>query len=115
MRSSLSREPKSPPGRRKQIHPNGAVEKGVASAGHYKVHVSCDEGGFELGEHLLSKQLIIVFRKLPDLAFAGRLEAMGFDHCDDERTFTIDATRANRQQACKLAEDYVGQSGGRRR
>jgi hypothetical protein len=84
------------------------------SANHfYRVLVSCPENGFELAEHLLSKQLMFVFENLPDLEFASKLEATGFAHMFDEHIFTIDATPSYRNRAIKLATEYKELSRGR--
>jgi hypothetical protein len=39
---------------------------------------------------------------------AGELEAMGFDHSDDEWVFNTDATSPARVKAIRIAEKYHG-------
>ena len=73
------------------------------------------EAGFELGEHALSKQLLFIFKGLPNVALAGELEAMGFDHTDDERMFTVDAIASKRQKALQLARRYGSNAQGQAR
>lgn len=79
---------------------------------HYRTLVDCPRNRFELGEHLLSKQLIFVFRGLPELDLAGALEAIGFDHTADEHTFTVKASTASRKKAVDLALQWGGKATG---
>jgi hypothetical protein len=81
----------------------------------YKVLFSAPTKGFELAEHKLSKQLLFVFRAMPELDLAGELEMMGFDRTDDERMYTLDATPGNKLRALKLAERYGGTRQGNAR
>ena len=93
----------------------GSKAKGSPAAPYYRVHLSSPAAGFEFGEHLLSKQLIFVFSRIPPLEFAAMLEAIGFDHSSDERTFTTDASAATRRKAHQIALQFSPESQGRRR
>jgi hypothetical protein len=77
--------------------------------------LSCPAHGFEIAEHLLSKQLLFVFSGIPDLTLAGKLEAIGFDHTNDERMFTINCTTITRRKVLTLAQQVSGQSEGMKR
>jgi len=97
-----------PPHRRNHAS-RSRVAPRADSCPQYKILLRAPTAGFELAEHQLSKQLLFVFSHPPALDFAGQLEAMGFDHTDDERTFTQDATASNRRKALKLAQKYSGE------
>lgn len=86
--------------------PDGRREEPTQPNRFYKVLLTAADRSFELAEHRLSGQLLFIFRGLPDLELAGELEAMGFDHSDDERMFTVTFTAANRHKALKLAREF---------
>jgi hypothetical protein len=73
---------------------------------NYRVLLSQSESGFELAEHKLSNQLLVIFESLPNAKFAGELEALGFDHTEDELMFTLECTAVNREAALRIAYKY---------
>lgn len=82
---------------------SNAIHQKDTQSHHYKVLVHCPKMGFELAEHMLCKQLLFVFKGLPDIELAERLEALGFDHVQDEHIFTIDTTPSSRKASIALA------------